>query len=70
MLGCFQPLHACIDNAIHSAAGPQLREDCETIMSNQKESEMTGGQRLREVIICLQNLSSTQLDPLFQKEPN
>src|SRR2546429_6437426 len=26
MLGCFQPLHACIDNAIHSAAGPQLRE--------------------------------------------
>ena len=21
MLGCFQPLHACIDNVIHSAAG-------------------------------------------------
>ena len=24
MLGCFVPLHACIDNAIHSAAGIQL----------------------------------------------
>ncbi len=42
MLGCFQPLHACIDNAIHSAAGPQLRNDCEFIMSRQKELEDTG----------------------------
>lgn len=42
MLGCFQPLHACIDNAIHSAAGPQLRDDCEIIMSTQKELEETG----------------------------
>lgn len=46
MLGCFQPLHACIDNAIHSAAGPQLREDCDTIMSLQKELEMTGGAKI------------------------
>ena len=28
MLGCFHPLHKCIDNAIHSAAGVQLREEC------------------------------------------
>ncbi|NRF96000.1 protein-ADP-ribose hydrolase [Paenibacillus frigoriresistens] len=46
MLGCFQPLHACIDNAIHSAAGPQLREDCNTIMSIQKELENTGGAKI------------------------
>ena len=32
MLGCFSPLHACIDNCIHSAAGVQLREECEAIM--------------------------------------
>ena len=32
MLGCFVPCHRCIDNAIHSAAGMQLREECYHIM--------------------------------------
>ncbi len=36
LLGCFVPLHACIDNAIHSAAGLQLRDACNKI-SNRKE---------------------------------
>ena len=31
-LGCFAPLHACIDNCIHSAAGIQLREECHRLM--------------------------------------
>lgn len=34
MLGCFQPLHGCIDNAIHSAAGVQLRRECNDIMTH------------------------------------
>lgn len=42
MLGCFQPLHNCIDNVIHSAAGVQLRDDCHTIMSIQGHPEPTG----------------------------
>lgn len=46
MLGCFQPLHACIDNAIHSAAGPQLRDDCEIIISAQGELEETGNAKI------------------------
>jgi O-acetyl-ADP-ribose deacetylase (regulator of RNase III) len=46
MLGCFHPLHACIDNAIHSAAGPQLRNDCEIIMAAQKELEKTGNAKI------------------------
>lgn len=29
LLGCFQPLHRCIDNAIHSAAGLELRRACQ-----------------------------------------
>lgn len=32
MLGCFVPRHKCIDNAIHSAAGMQLRAECSRIM--------------------------------------
>lgn len=32
LLGCFIPGHNCIDNAIHSFAGMQLREECNKIM--------------------------------------
>jgi len=42
MLGCWGPLHACIDNAIHSAAGIQLREECNQIMLKQGHEEPTG----------------------------
>ena len=28
MLGCFVPMHACIDNCIHTFAGVQLRAEC------------------------------------------
>lgn len=42
LLGCFMPLHACIDNAIHSAAGLQLRDACNKIMTAQGHSEATG----------------------------
>jgi len=38
MLGCFVPCHSCIDNAIHSAAGIQLREACFQYMK-QKRNE-------------------------------
>ena len=41
MLGCFVPCHGCIDNAIHTYAGIQLRLECARIMSDQKE-EPTG----------------------------
>ena len=42
MLGCFHPLHRCIDNAIHSAAGVQLREECHRLMQQQGHLEPTG----------------------------
>ena len=42
MLGCWGPLHACIDNAIHSAAGIQLREECHQLMLRQGHEEPTG----------------------------
>jgi O-acetyl-ADP-ribose deacetylase (regulator of RNase III) len=42
MLGCFVPCHGCIDNAIHSAAGVQLRDECFHIMKEQGHEEKTG----------------------------
>ena len=42
MLGCFHPLHKCIDNAIHSAAGVQLRQECYELMQKQGHEEPTG----------------------------
>lgn len=42
MLGCFAPCHGCIDNAIHSAAGVELRLECSRIMEKQNGKEPTG----------------------------
>lgn len=42
LLGCFVPLHRCIDNAIHSAAGVQLRLECDRLMQAQGHPEPTG----------------------------
>ena len=42
LLGCFVPLHRCIDNAIHSAAGLALRAACDEIMREQGHPEPAG----------------------------
>ena len=42
MLGCFVPCHGCIDNAIHTYAGVQLRLECSEIMQRQGQEEETG----------------------------
>ncbi len=46
LLGCFIPCHHCIDNAIHSAAGLQLRAECAAIMERQGHPEETGTAKL------------------------
>ena len=37
MLGCFVPMHTCIDNCIHSFAGIQLRLECNRQMNLLRE---------------------------------
>ena len=46
LLGCFHPCHGCIDNAIHSAAGLQLRDACARLMEVQGHPEPTGTAKL------------------------
>ena len=42
MLGCFHPLHNCIDNCIHTYSGLQQRNACHALMQKQGYEEPTG----------------------------
>lgn len=46
MLGCFCPNHKCIDNAIHTFSGVQLRLKCNEIMTAQGCDEKTGSAKI------------------------
>lgn len=46
MLGCFVPCHKCIDNAIHTFSGVQLRLECAKIMRKKGFAEQTGTARI------------------------
>ncbi|MBP2656293.1 MAG: protein-ADP-ribose hydrolase [Firmicutes bacterium] len=46
LLGCFVPCHHCIDNAIHSAAGVQLRQECHRLMKKQGCEESNGSAKI------------------------
>ena len=76
MLGCFYPLHKCIDNAIHSAAGVQLREECHQMMLQQGHDEPTGQAKItkaynlpcRYVIHTVGPIIPTGIPTSLQKE--
>ena len=76
MLGCFHPLHRCIDNAIHSAAGVQLREECHQLMLQQGHEEPTGQAKItkaynlpcKHVIHTVGPIIPNGLPTDFQKE--
>lgn len=42
LLGCFHPCHGCIDNAIHTFSGIQLRLACNELITAQGYDEETG----------------------------
>lgn len=46
LLGCFHPLHNCIDNIIHSSAGLQLRTECRRLMEAQGHEEPVGSAKI------------------------
>ena len=46
MTGCYAPCHGCIDNAIHTYAGVQLRLACAELMEKQGREEPAGRAKL------------------------
>ena len=46
LLGCWIPLHNCIDNIIFSYAGIQLRNEMDEIMKKQKKLEQPGNAKI------------------------
>lgn len=46
LLGCWVPGHHCIDNAIHTFAGVQLRAECARLMDAQGHEEPTGAAKI------------------------
>lgn len=69
MLGCFQPLHKCIDNAIHNRAGVQLRADCEVIMALQDNIEDTGIAKITRAYNLPSKFVLHTVGPIVQNEP-
>ena len=57
MLGCFVPGHRCIDNAIHTFAGVQLRLACDRFMRGQGCFEPTSTAKVTEAF----NLTSERI---------
>ncbi|MEV5842393.1 macro domain-containing protein [Streptomyces sp. NPDC051985] len=46
LLGCFALGHGCVDNTLHSAAGPRMRVDCARVMELQGHPEPTGSAKI------------------------
>ena len=69
LLGCFKPFHACIDNAIHAAAGPRLREDTAIIMEIQGSSEETGQAKITRAYHLPSRFVLHTVGPIFHGNP-
>ena len=69
LLGCFIPLHKCIDNAIHSAAGLQLRDACNKISNG---NEPTGQAKITPAFNLPSKFVIHTVGPIIpnHREPN
>lgn len=69
LLGCFRPNHGCIDNAIHTFAGVQLRLACAQLMKKQGHEEETGKAKITPAfnLPCQQVLHT--VGPIIQGGP-
>lgn len=82
MLGCFVPMHACIDNCIHTFAGTGLRQECFRQMNLLREKYgrdyeqptavpmLTGGYNLpaKHVIHIVGPIVQSHLTPALEQD--
>ncbi|MCK4044873.1 protein-ADP-ribose hydrolase [Streptococcus suis] len=68
LLGCFVPHHRCIDNAIHSQAGLQLRLACYQLMNAQGHLEATGQAKITPAYNLPANYVIHTVGPIIQTE--
>lgn len=68
LLGCFIPHHRCIDNAIHSQAGLQLRLECYQLMEEQGHLELTGQAKLTKAYNLPSKYVIHTVGPIVQGE--
>lgn len=68
LLGCFVPHHRCIDNAIHSQAGLQLRLACYQLMKVQEHLEAAGQAKITPAYNLPANYVIHTVGPIIQTE--
>ncbi|MCI9415083.1 MAG: protein-ADP-ribose hydrolase [Clostridiales bacterium] len=69
LLGCFVPGHHCVDNAIHTFAGMQLRLACAEIMSRQGREEPTGQAKLTPAFNLPSRCIAHTVGPIVTSQP-
>ena len=70
LLGCWVPGHHCIDNAIHTYAGIQLRAECARIMRVQDGPEPTGLAKITEAYNLPAKWIAHTVGPIANGSPN
>lgn len=66
LLGCFVPGHHCIDNAIHTFAGVELRLECARLMDEQGYPEPTGMAKVTDAFNLPSKLVVHTVGPIAQ----
>ena len=66
MTGCYCPNHRCIDNAIHTFAGVELRLACEEMMQRQGHPEPTGQAKITPAFNLPCNYVLHTVGPIIQ----
>ena len=69
MLGCFAPMHKCIDNCIHTFASPRLRDDMAKIMEKQKHLEETGIAKITRAYNLPSKFVLHTVGPIYSEHP-